>query len=173
MADAPDFQSNNYISISNKKGTRHAIYIPITIENLVISSIYLTVRHCIEATWLNDRDQFLFPNDKWKSDSDFKNDCLAFTLFHSQNRITSNDGTNHWIPFTELEVNARSKFESNFMTDFIAGKLKIENEPQDLFNQTEIKKENKKLEFSEEAKMVFDAGKNLWKYYHSQNFGKV
>ncbi len=173
MADAPDFQSNNYISISNKKGTRHAIYVPIIIENLVISSIYLTVRHCIEATWLNDRDQFLFPNDKWESDSDFKNDCLAFTLFHSQNRITSNDGTNHWIPFTELEVNARSKFESNFMTDFINGKVKIENEPQDLFSQEKSKKESQKLEFSEEAKLVFDAGKNLWKYYHSQNFGKV
>jgi hypothetical protein len=93
---------------------------------------------------------------------------LAFTLFHSQNRITSNDGTNHWIPFTELEVNARSKFESNFMTDFINGKVKIENEPQDLFSQEKSKKESQKLEFSEEAKLVFDAGKNLWKYYHSQ-----
>lgn len=25
-----------------------------------------------------------------------------------------------------------------------------------------------KLQFSEEAKLVFDAGKSLWKYYHSQ-----
>jgi hypothetical protein len=60
------------------------------------------------------------------SDSDFQNDCLAFTLF--SNNIQSQFGTNHWIPFTELEVNARSKFESNFMTDFIAGKVKIENQ---------------------------------------------
>ena len=175
MADAPDFQSNNYISISNKKGTRHAIYIPIIIENLVISSIYLTVRHCIEATWLNDRDQFLFPNDKWKSDYDFQNDCLAFTLF--SNNIQSQFGTNHWIPFTELEVNARSKFESNFMTDFIAGKVKIENQNVDLFSQQETLSEfetlkglSTRLQFSEEAKLVFDAGRNLWKYYHTQEF---
>lgn len=140
----------------------------VTKDNLIESSIYFAVRHCIEATWLNDRDQFLFPNDKWKSDSDFQNDCLAFTLF--SNNIQSQFGTNHWIPFTELEVNARSKFESNFMTDFIAGKLKIENETQDLFSQEKSKKEAKKLEFSEEAKLVFDAGKSLWKYYHTQEF---
>lgn len=107
----------------------------VTKDNLIESSIYFAVRHCIEATWLNDRDQFLFPNDKWKSDSDFQNDCLAFTLF--SNNIQSQFGTNHWIPFTELEVNARSKFESNFMTDFIAGKLKIENQNVDLFSQQE------------------------------------
>ena len=140
----------------------------ISVENLIIVSIYFAVRHCIEATWLNDRDQFLFPNDGWKTDAEFQNDCLAFTLF--SNNIQSQFGTNHWIPFTELEVNARSKFESNFMTDFIAGKLKIENETQDLFSQEKSKKEAQKLEFSEEAKLVFDAGKNLWKYYHTQEF---
>jgi hypothetical protein len=43
-------------------------------------------------------------------------------------------------------------------------------EPQDLFSQEKSKKESQKLEFSEEAKLVFDAGKNLWKYYHTQEF---
>lgn len=165
-----DFQNQRMIFIDDvnakrKNGGRHTM---ISVENLIIVSIYFAVRHCIEATWLNDRDQFLFPNDKWESDSDFKNDCLAFTLF--SNNIQSQFGTNHWIPFTELEVNARSKFESNFMTDFIAGKVKIENETQDLFSQEKSKKEAQKLEFSEEAKLVFDAGKSLWKYYHTQEF---
>ncbi|MFN3271778.1 MAG: hypothetical protein ACK40Y_04360 [Cloacibacterium caeni] len=163
-----DFQNQRMVFIDDvnakrKNGGRHTM---ISVENLIIVSIYFAVRHCIEATWLNDRDQFLFPNDKWKSDSDFQNDCLAFTLF--SNNIQSQFGTNHWIPFTELEVNARSKFESNFMTDFINGKVKIENEPQDLFSQEKSKKESQKLEFSEEATAVFDAGRNLWKYYHSQ-----
>jgi hypothetical protein len=164
-----DFQNQNGIFIqTNKNNSTSTYFKPIGIENLIQSTIYFAVRHCIEATWLNDRDQFLFPNDKWESDSDFQNDCLAFTLF--SNNIQSQFGTNHWIPFTELEVNARSKFESNFMTDFIAGKLKIENETQDLFSQEKSKKEAQKLEFSEEAKLVFDAGKNLWKYYHTQEF---
>ena len=165
-----DFQNQRMVFIDDvnakrKNGGRHTM---ISVENLIIVSIYFAVRHCIEATWLNDRDQFLFPNDGWKTDTEFQNDCLAFTLF--SNNIQSQFGTNHWIPFTELEVNARSKFESNFMTDFIAGKLKIENETQDLFSQEKSKKEAQKLEFSEEAKLVFDAGKNLWKYYHTQEF---
>lgn len=95
----------------------------ITQKNVIPMVIYLAVRHCIKATWLNDRDQFLFPNDGWKKDKEFQNDCLAFTLFHGQNRISSKQGTNHWIPFTENEVNAPERFESHFMTDFIGGKL--------------------------------------------------
>ena len=81
------------------------------------------------------------------------------------------------IPFTEAEVNARSKFKSNFMTDFINGKVKIENQNVDLFSQQETLSEfetlkglSTRLQFSEEAKLVFDAGKNLWKYYHTQEF---
>ena len=44
-------------------------------------------------------------------------------LFRS-NKITSQDSTNHWIPFTEYEVDAKERFESNFMSKYIAGKLK-------------------------------------------------
>jgi len=76
-----------------------------------------------DATWLNDRDQFLFPNNGWKADKEFQNDCLTYTLFHGQNKISSKQGTNNWIPFTEKEVNSRDKFDSNFMTDFMSGKL--------------------------------------------------
>ena len=127
--------------------------------------IYFAVRHCIEATWLNDRDQFLYPNDGWKSDTEFQNDCLAFTLFHTQNKITSKEGINHWIPFTEDEVNARDKFDSHFMTDFIQGKIKT-NDENTIFANSE--KQNTPLIFSNEAKAVFDAGRELWRYYHSQ-----
>ena len=65
----------------------------------------------------------MYPNDGWKADTEFQNDCLAFALFHGQNRISSKVGVNHWIPFTESEVNARERFESHFMSDFIGGKL--------------------------------------------------
>jgi hypothetical protein len=127
--------------------------------------IYFSVRHCIEATWINDRDQFLYPNDGWKKDKEFQNNCLAFTLFHGQNKISSKDGVNHWIPFTEAEVNSREKFDSHFMTDFLNGKLKTDQSG-DLFgNQTQ---RTTALEFSTEAKAVFDAGRELWKYYHTQ-----
>ena len=87
--------------------------------------IYLTARHIITPTWLNDRDQFLYPNNKWESDKEFQNDCLAFALFHGQNKISAEKSTNHWIPFTENEVDAKDKFESHFMTKFIKGKIEI------------------------------------------------
>jgi hypothetical protein len=160
----PDFQNNKFLCIINNEGTRHNNYYGFNENNLFEGCIYFAVRHCIEANWLNDRDQFLYPNDNWKTNEEFKNDCLAYTLFHGQNRISSKEGTNHWIPFTEAEINSRDKFESRFMTDFINGKLKQTSE-NTLFAET---KESKKIEFSAEAQSVFAAGKELWKYYHKQ-----
>lgn len=168
-----DFQNQRMIFLDNepkekwKKGGRHT---RISVENLIPVSIFFAVRHCMEATWLNDRDQFLYPNDGWQSDTDFQNDCLAFTLFHGQNRISTKDGTNHWLPFTEQEVDAKEKFTSHFMTDFINGKI-TKNQIQ----ETEIFENpmaysllpTAPLEFSKEATAVFDAGRELWKYYHS------
>jgi hypothetical protein len=137
----------------------------ITKNNLMQMSIYLAVRHCIEATWLNDRDQFLHPNYGWETDVDFQNNCLAFTLFASQNRISSNDGINHWIPFTEQEVHAREKFDSNLMTQFLSGKLK-QQKPTTLFDDQAQR--TTPLAFSAEAQAVFNAGLALWQYYHQQ-----
>lgn len=162
-----DFQHQNRIRITNFETIVLGGDGKFTIDksNLVISCIYFSVRQCIEATWLNDRDQFLYPNDGWQTDTEFQNDCLAFTLFHTQNYITSKEGINHWIPFTEDEVNARDKFDSHFMTDFIQGKIKI-NDENTIFANSE--KQNTPLIFSNEAKAVFDAGRELWRYYHSQ-----
>jgi len=166
MADSPDFQNNSFISILNEKGKRHGIFFPITKSTIFIASIYFAVRKIIEHTWINHNDQFLYPNDKWQQDTEFQKNCLIYTLFSSKNRITSNENTNHWIPFTESEVNSREKFDSNFMSKFINGKLKIE-EKSDIYNGAKTKT-TEKLEFSAEAKAVFDAGRKLWTYYHAQ-----
>ncbi len=140
-------------------------------SNLIIASIYLTIRHVIEATWLNDRDQFLSPNEGWQTDTEFHNDCLAYSLFHGQNSVSANDGANHWIPFTEQEVNAKEKFASNFMTDFIDGKLKTVQSAQNTLFANAVTSgvyDNQPRQFSDEAKAVFDAGRALWQYYHAQ-----
>ncbi|HJE02741.1 MAG TPA: hypothetical protein K8U92_02600 [Aliarcobacter thereius] len=160
---APDFQHNNQLAILSKQQKRYCFNI--SQNNLIKNCIYFSVRIAITSTWLNDRDQFLYPKDGWQEDTEFQTDCLAFTLFHGQNRITNKEGINHWIPFTEQEVNAQEKFESNFMTNFIKGKLP-QAEEVSLFGDTPIS--NQPLAFSEEAKAVFDAGRELWKYYHAQ-----
>lgn len=51
---APDFQNQKYLCILNKRGTRMVPYIAINANNLIQSCIYLAVRHCIPATWLNE-----------------------------------------------------------------------------------------------------------------------
>ncbi|HRE58373.1 MAG TPA: hypothetical protein PLW09_11180 [Candidatus Kapabacteria bacterium] len=166
-----DFQNQNGITIRNKK---EEIAVPRGIDiydkNLAESCVCYAVRMSIDATWLNDRDQFLFPNNNWQMDSEFKNDCLIFTIFHDKNTISSKYGINHWIPFTEQEVNAGDKFESDFMSRFIQGKITTEGN-EDLFSsQTQRKKP---LKFSPEAKAVLDAGRKLWKYYHQQPYCNV
>jgi len=159
-----DFQTQPMVKIVNT----NTVYIKsagqflINSSNLIPTSIYYAVRKSITATWLNDRDQFLFPNDGWQNDKEFQNNCLTYTLFN--NNIQIQFGTNDWIPFTENEVNSREKFKSNFMSKFINGKLKKQI---DIYNQTGSLT-SEKLEFSSEAKEVFDAGRELWKYYHKQ-----
>ena len=135
-------------------------------NNLIKASIYFAVRHCIEATWLNDRDQFLYPNEKWETDTEFQNDGLAYTLFH--NNIQSKYGVNNWIPFTEYEVGSREKFESHFMTKFIQGKLKHDMVQDELFMEDKNQNRTTPLEFSVDANEVFNAGRELWKYFHKQ-----
>lgn len=159
-----DFQNYNYIRISSDNNHNHTNII--TKNNLLQSCIYLSVRHCIEADWLNDRDQFLYPKNSWEDDIEFQNDCVAFTLFHSQNRISSEQGVNHWIPFTENELNAKDSFASHFMTDFLSGKIKKTiSDNGSLFSSGT--KSSSPLKFSSEANAVFEAGLSLWKYYHS------
>lgn len=164
-----DFQNQNYIYIAGKiENNVHDTKVFLNQNNLIPVSIYFTVRHSIGATWLNDRDQFLYPNNGWQTNKEFENDCLAYTLFHGQNKVSSKESTNHWIPFTEKEVDAKEKFESNFMTQFIAGKIQPEEEV-NLFAASEPKTHDEvPLKFSPEATTVFDAGRELWIYYHQQ-----
>ena len=169
--NGPDYQNNKFLKISSIQtkvaggNLNNATKYKITATNLIQISIYLSVRLCIEATWINDRDQFLYPNDLWEEDLEFQSDCLAFTLFHGQNRITSEEGINHWIPFSEAEVGAKDSFESRFMKDFIDGKIKPKETKELLTERRSLKP----IKFSKEAKDIFEAGRELWKYYHKHD----
>lgn len=125
-------------------------------KNLWQAAIVFSVRRLIKHTWLNDRDQFLQPDKELTQE--FKNDCLIWMLFNGSNLTASADNleydgkkwnmVNNFIPFTEQEVNAPSRFESDFMVQYMADK-----------------------EFSNEAKAILDEGKKLWQVYfaHTDN----
>lgn len=122
----------------------------ITPENLWKASIIFTVRRVIKQTWLNDRDQFLQPTKPLNEE--FKNDCLIWMLFNGSNLTASANGlewngkqwsiVNHFIPYTETEVGAPDRFESDFMVRYMADKT-----------------------FSPEAGGVLKAGRMLWQAY--------
>ncbi|GAA9661764.1 hypothetical protein HpHCM58_05550 [Helicobacter pylori] len=162
------FQHQNlvHISVIDKSQQSHVKYFPIIATTILLVSVFFSIRHCIKATWQNDRDQFYAPyDDAFQDDSEFKNNCLIFMLFHTQNRITTTQGTNHFIPFSETEVNAKERYSSHALLDFLKGKIKEEGDS--LF--LNAKKENKPLEFSQSASKVLDTGKKIYHYYHTQD----
>lgn len=122
----------------------------ITDKNLWQSAIVFAVRRLIVPTWLNDRDQFLQPTAPLTDE--FKNDCLIWMLFNRSNRTASANGlewngkqwslVNHFIPYTEAEVGAPDRFESDFMVQYLADKS-----------------------LSPKAQAVLDAGRTLWQTY--------
>ncbi|PDW45884.1 hypothetical protein [Helicobacter pylori] len=163
------FQHQNlvHISVIDKSQQSHVKYFPIIATTILLVSVFFSIRHCIKATWQNDRDQFYAPyDDTWQDDSEFKNNCLIFMLFHTQNRITTAQGTNHFIPFNEDEVNSKERYLSHALLDFLKGGIKEESDS--LF--LNAKKENKPLKFSPSASKVFDAGREIYRYYHKQDF---
>lgn len=164
-----DFQNNSgvYITLKpNESDIQESRVASITKDNFLVIAMYLAIRHCIEATWLNDRDQFLFPKDSWKGDTEFQWNCLVFSLFHGQNRIKSSDGPNHWVPFSEEEIGTRDEIKSHFMIDLLAGKAEKRYVQGDLLKESE--NTPRKPVFSPEARAVLEAGKALYRYYHAQ-----
>lgn len=124
-------------------------------DNLWQAAIVFSVRRLIKPTWLNDRDQFLQPSQPLSDE--FKSDCLAWMLFNGSNLTAGADGlhwndrdwslTNHFIPFTEAEVGANARFESDFMVRYMKG-----------------------MAFSPEAKAVLDEGRKLFQRFHATSF---
>ena len=126
-------------------------------DNLWKVAVLFTVRRLIKPTWLNDRDQFLQPTGELSSE--FRADCLLWMLFNGSNLSAGandlewNDKkwalVNHFIPFTETEVGASDRFESDFMSVYLS-----------------------KMTLSREAQQVMDEGRKLWKKFHATKFEK-
>jgi hypothetical protein len=154
VCDSNDFQNANLYTLllSSAQGIGHKGAIYVTRENLWQCAIIFTVRRIIKPTWLNDRDQFLQPSEPLTEE--FKDDCLIWMLFNGSNLTASANDlewnnekwnvVNHFIPYSEIEVNAE-RFESDFLVQYIKDK-----------------------KFSDEANSVLVEGKKLWQGYFSE-----
>lgn len=137
--------------LSSSASRGHGFYI--TNDNLWQAAIVFSVQRIIIHTWINHNDQFLQPTEPLTEE--FKMDCLIYMLFNGKNLTASanelewNDRkwsiVNHFIPFTEEEVGANDRFESDFMVQYLR---------------------DKKL--SAEAKLVLAEGRKLWSAYFQQ-----
>lgn len=139
---------NKPFFFSSPYGGGNGFYI--TEENLWQAAAIFSVRRLIKPTWQNDRDQFLQPTEPLSDE--FKSDCLLWMLFNGSNLSASADNlewngkqwsiVNHFIPFTEAEVGANDRFESDFMVEYLSDKI-----------------------LSVEAQALLDAGRTLWQAY--------
>lgn len=126
-------------------------------ENLPSAAVLFAVRRLIKPTWLNDRDQFLQPSKPLTDE--FTSDSLVWMLFNGANLTAGADGlkwddrewslTNHFIPFTEGQVGVKGRFESDFVSRYVA-----------------------EMHLSNEAKAVLHEGQHLWTRFHSIEFPK-
>ncbi|MDB5211970.1 MAG: hypothetical protein JWQ30_2797 [Sediminibacterium sp.] len=150
LSGGNDLQHSSIQTVIFSSGYGSARGYFINAKNLWQIAIVFAVRRLVKSTWLNDRDQFLQPNKSLTEE--FKNDCLIWMLFNGSNLTASANDLewnnrkwsilNHFIPFTEEEVNAQERFESDFMVQYMSDKT-----------------------FSSEAKHVLAEGKRLWQAY--------
>ena len=169
-----DVQNNDGVFITSKPSDsdlRQRKTCDITAYNLIPVCVYFSIRRCITDWWLIHRDQYLFPIDGWQDDELFQTDCLIYTLFHENNRVQSSHGKNHWLPFTDEEMNAQNAINDNFMADYISGKKRPKPLPEEgwLFQTAVSKTANgEPLRFSPQATDVRESALKLWQYYHEQ-----
>jgi len=151
LCDSNDLQNAVQTAMfSSVHGIGHKGGFFVTAENLWQAAVVFAVRRVIKQTWLNDRDQFLQPTAPLTDE--FKNDSLIFMLFNGNNLTASANDlewdnkkwsiVNNFIPYTEEEVNAPDRFESDFMVQYLKGK-----------------------KLSAEALQVLAEGKKLWQAY--------
>lgn len=166
--DANDFQHSRRITIHETCPPSHGRAL---ITNSIIPAvIYHAVRQIPQATWLNDRDQFLSPHDSWAGDLEFQTNCLIWSIFNNAAREV--DGICHWIPFSEEEVNSPAPFGSSFMADFLNGRIKrspivVQGDIWEQHQAEEAASVAPIDNLSPEANAVLEAGKSIWIYYMS------
>jgi hypothetical protein len=150
-----DFQNASTATALLSSGYNSAGAFFVTPENLWKAAIVFAVRRLVKPTWLNDRDQFLQP--ALPITDEFKSDCLVWTLFNGSNLTAGADGlnwngrewslVNHFIPFTESEIGAPGRFQSDFMAQYIKG-----------------------MNFSAQALDVLEQGRVIFQRFHATQF---
>ncbi|MGB7651115.1 MAG: hypothetical protein WBL62_07990, partial [Gallionella sp.] len=186
LSDSNDLQNSGQATalFSSVHSIGHKGGFFVTAENLWQASVIFAVRRLVKPTWLNDRDQFLQPSQPLSDE--FKADCLIWMLFNGSNLTAGandlvwNDKSwslvNHFIPFTEAEVGAPERFESDFMVNYLADLPPLVGRAEAAHAVTQAESDSaprgqknlptlRNSALSAEAQAVLDAGRTLWQAY--------
>jgi hypothetical protein len=181
-AHASDMQNANLTALLSSGYSSPGAFF-VNPENLWQAAIVFSVRRLIKPTWLNDRDQFLQPTQPLTDE--FKTDCLIWMLFNGSNLTASANDlewngkkwaiVNHFIPFSESEVGAPERFESDFMVQYLANLPSVGaqfiarsgDKNDGSFRDLKIAP-TAYSGLSIEAQVVVAEGKKLWQAYFSQ-----
>jgi len=133
----------------------------VTPENFEKSMVVHTVRRIPKAAWINDRDQFLQP--KKELSAEFITDCTVWNLFSNSNQTAAMKDivyeketyqiNNHFFPFLLSELKTWKITDSDIV-------LSLAN-VQDRFVAQWLTQH----ELSQEAKAVYEAAKDVYKFY--------
>ncbi len=155
IAKGNDFQNSGQQTALLSSGYCSAGAFFVTKQNLSKAAVLFSVRMLIDHHWMIHNDQFLQPSQTLSDE--FKSDCLVWMLFAGKNLTAGADGlrwndrdwslTNHFIPFTEGEIGAKARFESDFMVRYMAD-----------------------MTFSPQALAVLNEGRKLFQRFHAISF---
>ena len=157
-----DFQNSKYVVILSSPSVSAGAF-TVNKENFEKAVTLHAVRKIPKSTWLNDRNQFLVPQNK--PNQEFINDCILWSLFSSSNQTTSLSDVQYLSNIYQIK--------NNFFPFKIEEVKKWEVKDPD-FRQQLSNDENrfvanwlKNQELSEQSKDILIKAKEVYKFFYS------
>lgn len=157
-----DFQHANYVVMLSSPNASAGAFTVIE-ENFEKALTLHAVKKIPKQTWLNDRNQFLIP--RHEPNKEFLNDCVVWSLFASSNETAALNNVSY--------LGNTYQIKNNFFP-FRIEEIKYWDIKDTDFKQQLVKDENRfvsdwlsKNELSDEAKLVIDTAKAVYKLFYS------
>jgi hypothetical protein len=163
MCAGNDFQHQNNTALLSAPYVS-AGALSVTPKNFEKAMVIHAVRRIPKATWINDRDQFLIP--KQELSQEFINDCTVWSLFSNSNQT---------VAMKDVEYDKETYQIDNHLFPFLISELKTwtitdSDISLSLATTTDrfVAKWISEHELSEEAKAVYEAGREIYKFYFAR-----
>ncbi len=160
MCKGNDIQNKQYTAFFSAPYVS-AGALSVTSNNFEQAIVVYAVRMIISDSWVVHTDQYMQPNQKLPRE--FINDCVIWSLFSSKNQTAAMKDVvyeketfqiqNHFFPFLLAEIKTWKISDSDISFSLASA--------MDRFVAIWISEH----EFSEEARAVYDAGKEIYKFY--------